>query len=135
MQPGGILAGQFVFFDRRPENQGWPKMLKAIALGLAAGIVLAGPALAQPLRLPATDAGPPVLLVKHDKDKHGHGRKLRHYKHRGFDNDDRDRRWSSSRGGTYWPYAAPRYYDPPGYGSSLPPAYYAPPAYFGPPPY
>lgn len=109
-------------------------MLKAIVLGLAARIVLAGPALAQPLPLPALDAGPPALLVKHDKDKHGHGRKLGHYKHRGHD-DDRAQRWSSSRGGDYWPYASPPYYGPPGYGSSLPPAYYAPPAYYGPPPY
>ena len=113
-------------------------MLKAIALGLAAGIVLAGPALAQPLPRPAIDAGQPILLVKHDKDKHGHGRKLGHYKHRGHDDDDdgyRARRWSSSRGGTYRSYTSPRYYDPPGYGSSLPPVYFAPPAYFGPPPY
>lgn len=110
-------------------------MLQAIAFGLAAGIVLAGTALAQPLPLPAPNAGPPVLLVKHDKDKHGHGRKLGHYKHRRYDDRDDARRWSSSRGGSYWPDASPRYYDPPGYGSSLPPAYYAPPVYYGPLPY
>jgi len=69
------------------------------------------------------------LLVKHDKDN-GHGRKLGHYKH----HRDDDWRWSSSRRGSYardWPYATPRLYGAPGYGSSMPPAYYAPPTYYG----
>jgi hypothetical protein len=124
------------------------QMLKAIALGIAAGIVLAGPASAQPLAPPALDAGQHVILVKKDKDKHDNGRKLGHYKHRNHDDDngDRFRRWSSSRGGNSWPYAAQRYYDrpsysnrmqgygdswSPGYGSSRPPAYFAPPAFYG----
>src|SRR5687768_17369923 len=98
------------------------QMLKAIALGMAAGIVLAGPALAQPLAPPALDAGQHVILIKKDKHKHkhDHGRKLGHYKHHHDDDDDgyRSRRWSSSRGGSSWPYAAQPYYDRPTYGSS-----------------
>src|SRR3954462_7692557 len=109
-------------------------MLKAIALGIAAGVVLSVSALAQPLRLPIPDVRPGALIVKHDKDKHGHGKKLGHYKHR----DGNDGGWSASRRGQYlsdWSYATPRYHDAPGYGSSLPPAYYMPPAYYGPPPF
>ena len=123
-------------------------MLKTIALGIAAGIVLTGPALAQPLAPPALDTPQHVILVKKDKDKHDNGRKLGHYKHRHHDDDDGDRRrWS--RDGNAWPYAAQRYYDrpaygnrrlqgygdswSPGYGSSRPPAYFAPPAFYGSP--
>ena len=106
-------------------------MLKAIALGMAAGIVLAGPALAQPLPPPALDAGHHIILVKKDKDKHDNGRKLGHYKHRGYDDDGyRSRRSSSQRSGTSSRYSSPRYYDSPGYGSSLPPVYVTPPAFY-----
>jgi hypothetical protein len=118
-------------FRHEIDSRGVPEMLKAMALGMAAGMALAGSALAQPLPPTAADGGSAVLLVKQDKHKHKHspGKKLGHYKHR--DRDD-DWRWSSRR--THdrnWPYAAPRYYDPPGYGSSLPPAYFAPPTYYG----
>jgi hypothetical protein len=99
-------------------------MLKTIALGIAAGIVLAGPALAQPLPRAAPAAAPELLLVKHDKDKDGPGRKLGHYKHRGG-----DRGWSSSTRTYYVP--VPVY--PPGYGSPMPPAYFAPPGFYGTP--
>lgn len=105
-------------------------MLKAIALGIAAGMVLAASAVAQPLPPAPADGASPVLLVKHDKHKHkdNPGRKLGHYKHR---DRDEDRRWSSRRSyDPSRPYAAPRYYDPPGYGSSMPPAYFAPPAFY-----
>jgi len=104
-------------------------MLKVLALGLAAGVMLAGSAMAQPLPPRPIESGLQPLLVKHDKDN-GHGRKLGHYKHHGDDNW----RWSASRRGSYardWPNATPRFYGAPGYGSSLPPAYYAPPAYYG----
>ena len=105
-------------------------MLKVLVLGLAAGMVLAGSAIAQPLPPRSIETGLQPLLIKHDKDN-GHGRKLGHYKHHGDD----DWRWSSSRRGSYardWPYStSPRFYGAPGYGSSLPPAYYAPPGYYG----
>jgi hypothetical protein len=48
-------------------------MLKAFAIPLAAGIVLAGPAMAQPLPPWAPAAAPDFLLVKHDKHKDGPG--------------------------------------------------------------
>jgi hypothetical protein len=81
--------------------------------GNGPAIVFVGPALAQPLWLTAPATVPELLLVKHDKDKDGPGRKLGHYKHRGD-----GRGWSSTSRTYYVP--VPVY--PPGYGSSLPPA-------------
>ena len=105
-------------------------MLKAIVFGMAAGLVLAGSALARPLPLPMPEQEPAALLVKHDKDKDGPGRKLGHYKHRGDRDDDDWRRSSTSRTVIVPVPVYPRsYYDPPGYGSSLPPVYYGPPPY------
>ena len=103
-------------------------MLKAIVIGIAAAAVLAGPALAQTIRPPLpAPGGVAPLLVKHDKDEHGHGKKLGHYKQR-WKGDDDDERWSSGSR-TYIvpvPVYPPAYYGGPGYGSSVPP-YYAPP--------
>jgi hypothetical protein len=105
-------------------------MLKAIVFGMAAGLVLAGSALARPLPLPVPGQEPAALLVKHDKDKDGPGRKLGHYKHRGGRDYDDWRRSSTSRTVIVpVPVYPPGYYDPPGYGSSLPPVYYGPPPY------
>jgi hypothetical protein len=119
-------------------------MLKAIALGVAAGILLAGSAMAHPFPPPAVDRAPEVLLVKNDKHKHKNnpGKKLGHYKHQ-HDDDRRsssrrgtfDRDWrSSSRPGTYdrdRRYGAQRFDGAPGYGSTRPPAYFSPPSYYG----
>ena len=116
-------------FSIEMASEGAPEMLKAIVLTLAAGIVLAGSAGAQPLRVPTPDPGAAVLLVKHDKDEHGHGRKLGHYKHawQGDDEDqdededgDRGRRWSSAPPGFYAP---DWYYAPPPYYAAPPPPY------------
>lgn len=119
-------------------------MLKTVAAAIAISVGFAGVAIAQPGRVPAPAEPAGALLVKHDKEDNGHGRKLGHYKNRGRDDDqneagdeDRTRRSSrrSSRGGNMpaWvdPTRAP-YYAPPGYGSSYPPApfgYYPPPYY------
>ena len=103
-------------------------MLKAIALGLAAGIALAGSAPAQPLPPPAAEPASPLVLVKKDKGENGPGRKLGHYKQHG-DNEDDNGRWSS-QSRTYYvpvPVYPPSYYVAPGYGSSLPPPYYVAP--------
>jgi hypothetical protein len=104
------------------------EMLKAIAAGVAIAVGFGGAVMAQPARtpLPADPAG--VLLVKHDKEDNGHGRKLGHYKQRGGsdENDDEGRsRRSSARSRTN-NYYAPYYNGPPGYGSSYPAPYYAP---------
>ena len=111
-------------------------MLKAIAAGVAIAVGFGGAVMAQPVRtvLPADPAG--VLLVKHDKEDNGRGRKLGHYKQRGNDdeNDSGDRgRRSSARSRTN-NYYAPYYNVPPGYGSSYPAPYYdyyQPPYYRG----
>ncbi len=115
-------------------------MLKAIAAGVAIAVGLGGAVMAQPARTlpPADPVG--ALLVKHDKEDNGHGRKLGHYKQRGSgdENNDEDRsRRSSARSRTNSPASNyyGRYYNaPPGYGSSYPAPYYdyyQPPYYRG----
>jgi hypothetical protein len=114
-------------------------MLKAIAAGVAIAVGFGGAAMAQTARIPVPADPAGVLLVKHDKEDNGRGRKLGHYKHRGGDeNDDEGRgRRSSARSRTNSPtsnYYAPYYYGPPGYGSSYPAPYhdyYQPPYYRG----
>jgi hypothetical protein len=112
-------------------------MLKTMA-AVAISVGFAGVAMAQtiPAPVPAEPGG--SVLVKHDKDDNGRGRKLGHYKHHkgdGDDDEDRRRRSSarSSRGTTAPVWVAPvpaPYYAPPGYGSSYPPPYYPPPLYY-----
>ncbi len=111
-------------------------MLKAIAAGVAIAVGLGGAVMAQPARTlpPADPVG--ALLVKHDKEDNGHGRKLGHYKQRGSgdeNNDEARSRRSSARSRTSNYYG--RYYNaPPGYGSSYPAPYYdyyQPPYYRG----
>jgi hypothetical protein len=120
-------------------------MLKTVTVAIAISVGLAGVAMAQMVRPPVPAHPGGALLVKHDKDDNGHGRKLGHYKNRrGGDDDnetdaeDRTRRSSarSSRGATApaWvnPAQAP-YYAPPGYGNSYSPTpygYYPPPSYY-----
>jgi len=111
-------------------------MLKTIAAGVAIAVGFGGVVMAQPVRtpLPADPAG--AVLVKHDKEDNGHGRKLGHYKQRGNDdeNDSGDRgRRSSARSRTN-NYYAPYYIGPPSYGTSYAPSYYdyyQPPYYRG----
>jgi len=113
-------------------------MLKVIAAGVAIAVGFGGAAMAQTARIPVPADPVGVLLVKHDKEDNGRGRKLGHYKHRGGDeNDDEDRgRRSSARSRTNSPasnYYVP-YNGPPGYGSSYPAPYYdyyQPPYYRG----
>src|SRR5437588_13122718 len=101
-------------------------MLKEIAFGIAAGLLFAGPAIAQTVRLPVPEQGSPLLLVKHDKEEHGNGRKLGHFKHQTQDDEDQDehrnrRRSTSTPYGSQPRYYVPSpYYGPPGYGSSYP---------------
>ena len=63
-------------------------MLKTSALAIAVAVGFGGAAMAQTVRPPILPdpAGP--VLVKHDKDEHGRGRKLGHYKHRDRDEED-----------------------------------------------
>jgi hypothetical protein len=111
-------------------------MLKTVAAAIAISIAFACIAPAQTVRAPDAAGPAGMLLIKHDKEDNGRGRKLGHYKHRGrehdqneADDEDRTRRPSarSSRGGNTpsWvdPTPAP-YYAPPGYGNSYPPAPY-----------
>src|SRR5437016_1508423 len=100
-------------------------MLKEVGLAIVLGGLLAGPAVAQTVRVPLSDRATPALLVKHD-GKHDNGRHLGWYKHRGQDadanddnNDNRRRRNRSTT--TPYRYAPPGYYTPPAYGSSYPP--------------
>src|SRR5688572_33394375 len=120
-------------------------MLKTIGAAVALSVGLAGVAMAQPVAMPVPADPAEVLLVKHDKDGYGPGRKLGHYKHKDKhrykhrdddDDDDRSRRSTtrSWRGSTAPNWTNPRpapYYAPPGYGSSYPPV----PYYYQPPPY
>ena len=114
----------------------------AIAAGVAIAVGFGGTAIAQTARIPVPADPVGVLLVKHDKDDNGHGRKLGHYKHRGGgdENDDEDgarrsstRSRATSRSGTYYA-PSPYYGAPPGYGNSYPAPYYdyyQPPYYRG----
>ncbi len=115
-------------------------MLKAIAAGVAIAVGFGGAAMAQTARIPLPADPVGAVLVKHDKEDNGRGRKLGHYKQRGGgdENDDEDRgRRSSARSRTNSPasnYYAPYYYGPPGYGNSYPAPYYdyyQPPYYRG----
>ena len=107
-------------------------MLKAIAAGVAIAVGFGGAVMAQPARIPVPADPVGALLVKHDKEDNGHGRKLGHYKQRGNDDEndggDRSRR-SSARSRTNNNYA-PYYNAPPGYGTSYPAPYYYPPPYY-----
>jgi hypothetical protein len=114
-------------------------MLKTMAAAVAISVGFAGVAMAQTIPAPVLAEPGGALLVKHDKDDNGRGRKLGHYKHHkgGGDDDDEDRRRRSSarssRGTTAPVWVAPvpaPYYAPPGYGSSYPPPYYPPPLYY-----
>ncbi len=101
-------------------------MLKAIAAGVAIAVGFGGAVVAQPARAPIPADPVGAVLVKHDKEDNGHGRKLGHFKQRDNDdeNDDGDRgRRSSARSRTN-NYYAPYYNGPPGYGTSYPPPYY-----------
>src|SRR5216684_3012526 len=111
-----------------------PEMIKTVVAVLAISVGLTGVATAQTVRapVPANPAG--VLLVKHDKEDNGRGRKLGHYKQRGNDdeNDSGDRgRRSSTRSRTN-NYYAPYYNGAPGYGGSYrAPSYdYYQPSYY-----
>jgi len=115
-------------------------MLKAIAAGVAIAVGFGGAAMAQTARIPVPADPVGGLLVKHDKEDNGHGRKLGHYKQRRGDreNDDEDRgRRSSARSRANSPasnYYGRYYNSPPGYGSSYPAPYYdyyQPPYYRG----
>ena len=118
-------------------------MLKAIVAGIAIAVGFGGAGMAQTARMPAPADPVGALLVKHDKEDNGHGRKLGHYKQRGSDdaNDDENRsrrsssrsRATTSRSGNYYA-PSPYYGAPPGYGNSYPAPYYdyyAPPYYRG----
>src|SRR5216684_2297413 len=112
-----------------------PEMIKTVVAVLAISVGLTGVATAQTVRapVPANPAG--VLLVKHDKEDNGRGRKLGHYKNRGGDENEADdeyrtrrssgrssRRSSRGANGPAWLDPAPApYYAPPGYGNSYPP--------------
>jgi hypothetical protein len=106
-------------------------MLKTVVAVVAISVGVAGVATAQTIRAPVPAEPAGALLVKHDKEDNGRGRKLGHYKHhKAGDDDDRDRRRRASArssGGSVpvWVDPAPvPYYAPPGYGSSYPPAPY-----------
>ena len=120
-------------------------MLKAVVMGIAVAVGFGGAALAQTGHIPAPADPLRPLLVKHDKDEDGHGRKLGHYKKHGDDEDededeDRGRRSSARQSrGSYAPSYAPSwvnpapspYYRTPGYGNSYPPSYgYPQPPYY-----
>lgn len=106
--------------------------------------------MAQTVRAPLSADTAGAVLVKHDKEDNGRGRKLGHYKNRGRDDDENEADDDSMRGSSTrssgrsstrssrsgnmptWvnPAPAPPYYAPPGYGNSYAPYDYPPPAYY-----
>ena len=117
-------------------------MLRTLVLTIAIAALSGSTAIAQTIRTPVPAEPAGALLVKHDKDDNGHGRKLGHFKQRNTDaeNDDEDggRRSSVRSRATarslrnYGP--SPYYGGPPGYGNSYPGPYYdyyEPPYYRG----
>ena len=108
-------------------------MLKAIVAGVVIAFGFGGAVMAQTVRPPLPADPGNALLVKHDKEDNGRGRKLGHYKQRGNDdeNDGGNQSWRSSARSRTNNYYAPYYYGPPSYGSSYPAPYYD----YYPPPY
>ena len=118
-------------------------MLKTSALAIMVAVGFCGIAAAQTFRPPMLPdaASGQAVLVKHDKDGEGHGRKLGHFKNRGRDDDEDDHEDSARRSSTRasrrstapsWTNPAP-YYMPPSYGNSYPTAPYGypqPPYYY-----
>jgi hypothetical protein len=72
----GIVALQWRFHIKQENDGRCLEMLKAIAAGVAIAVGFGGAVMAQPARtpLPADPVG--VVLVKHDKEDNGRGRKL-----------------------------------------------------------
>lgn len=118
-------------------------MQRTLVLTIAIAALSGSTAIAQTIRTPVPAEPAGVLLVKHDKDDNGHGRKLGHYKNRGADDENDDNGTTttrrSNRDGTTTTTIrrsrtnqAPYYYGAPGYGTSYPAPYYD---YYAPPPY
>jgi len=100
----------------------------ALAAGVAIGIGLGGPALAQGLRMPPIPPVTRALLVDHDNDKHQHGKNKHREEEDENDDEDHGRGRRSSTPGAWRGYPAMPgyYYPPPSYATPYAP--YAPAA-------
>src|SRR5579864_8707172 len=102
-------------------------MLRAIALAIAIGVIGGGTAMTQTIQRPLPAGLGGVVLVKHDKEDNGRGRKLGHYKNRGSDDDLDDDGDSitttrhTDRFGTTTTTTQRSWINPPGYYDDAPP--------------